>query len=463
MKKRLNIVGILALVFTLSMLWFPAGVTKAAAVINVPGDDTTIQAAIDYASSGDTVQVTAGTYEELITLKDGVQVLGAGATVTTISGSGLGTVVTANNVGPGTKLDGFTITGGGNAVPGGGMVIVNSSPSVSNCTFSGNHAYSGGGMLNDNSSPRITNCIFSGNTAHDGGGMENSDASAPTVVNCIFSGNIIEVYEGAGMYNIGAPDETSSPIVTNCTFSNNSGGYAMDNEKSSPILTNCIFWGNPAGEIYNNVGCSPTVNYSDVQMSSGTYSGSGNINADPKFSTPGSGYHLQAGSPCIDTGTNSALSLPSIDFDGQPRTMYGGVQGSSSNPITDMGAYEFHATYVVPVPKLTSLPMVAEGDWFTVGLKSDGTVLATGQDDDGQLNISSWTGIIQVAAGYEHTVGLKSDGTVVATGLNNEGQCNIGSWTGIKQVAAGENLTVGLKSDGSVIAGEKIVMVRSTG
>jgi alpha-tubulin suppressor-like RCC1 family protein len=45
-----------------------------------------------------------------------------------------------------------------------------------------------------------------------------------------------------------------------------------------------------------------------------------------------------------------------------------------------------------------------------------------------------------VAAGYHHTVGLKSDGTMVAMGDNTYGQCNVGSWTGIIQVAAGGRL-----------------------
>jgi alpha-tubulin suppressor-like RCC1 family protein len=31
------------------------------------------------------------------------------------------------------------------------------------------------------------------------------------------------------------------------------------------------------------------------------------------------------------------------------------------------------------------------------------------------------------ARGY-HTVGLKSDGTVVAVGLNDDGQCDVSSW-----------------------------------
>ena len=50
----------------------------------------------------------------------------------------------------------------------------------------------------------------------------------------------------------------------------------------------------------------------------------------------------------------------------------------------------------------------------TIGLKSDGTVVAVGYNGSGQLNVGSWTDIVQVAAGGEHTVGLKSNGTVVA-------------------------------------------------
>ena len=55
-----------------------------------------------------------------------------------------------------------------------------------------------------------------------------------------------------------------------------------------------------------------------------------------------------------------------------------------------------------------------------MGLKSDGTVVAVGDDASGQCNVGGWTGITQVAAGIYHTVGLKSDGTVVAVGLETE-------------------------------------------
>ncbi len=66
-------------------------------------------------------------------------------------------------------------------------------------------------------------------------------------------------------------------------------------------------------------------------------------------------------------------------------------------------------------------------------------------DDYGQCDVGDWTDIIQVAAGSYHTVGLKSDGTVVAVGDNYDGQCDVGDWTDIIQIAAGDSHTVGLK------------------
>ena len=102
----------------------------------------------------------------------------------------------------------------------------------------------------------------------------------------------------------------------------------------------------------------------------------------------------------------------------------------------------------------TGIVQVAGGSYHTLGLKADGAVLATGSNGGGRLNVSTWTGIVQVAGGYEHTVGLKADGTVVAVGDNNYGQCEVTgpAWTGIVQVASGYHHTVGLKADGKVVA-----------
>jgi len=106
---------------------------------------------------------------------------------------------------------------------------------------------------------------------------------------------------------------------------------------------------------------------------------------------------------------------------------------------------------------------VAAGGDHTVGLKSDGTVVAVGEkrygrcDGYGRCDVGGWAGIVQVTAGNYHAVGLKDNGTVVAMGPSygswaHHGQCDVGNWTDIIRVAAGDNHTVGLKSDGAVVA-----------
>ena len=98
---------------------------------------------------------------------------------------------------------------------------------------------------------------------------------------------------------------------------------------------------------------------------------------------------------------------------------------------------------------------ISAGGFHTVGIKSDGTVIAEGSNDDGQCNVDTWENIVAVSAGQRHTVGLRSDGTVVATGYNNNGQCEIENWQNVVSVSATMYRTVGLKKDGTVVtAGE---------
>ena len=255
-------VRILGVIFVLSALQSsPAQAeTYYVDVDNCPGPGAgtpadpfcSIQAGIDAASSGDTVQVDAGTYLENITMKSGVVIQGAGQGVSIIDGGATGSVVTANGVDSEAKLDGFTITNGQGLYDGGGMYNLNSSPTVSNCTFAGNSAGDvipviglGGGMYNSNSSPAVINCTFSGNSAMGGGGGMYNLNSSPTVTGCNFSNNSAE--QGGGMYNL-----SSFPTVTGCTFSGNSSaawtwGGGMVNDNSSPTVLGCTFVNNSAG------------------------------------------------------------------------------------------------------------------------------------------------------------------------------------------------------------------------
>lgn len=106
------------------------------------------------------------------------------------------------------------------------------------------------------------------------------------------------------------------------------------------------------------------------------------------------------------------------------------------------------------------------GSRFTVALTKDKQLLFAGyyrnQIKDFDNHKEEWKDVVSISAsgsekggrGKGHTVGLKSDGTLVAVGDNTYGQCdfsNTEKWSDIVRVATGDWYTVGLKSDGTVV------------
>jgi len=373
-KKARSVMTVSA-VFALALCGVCTGKTIT---VNVAGgaDFTSIQAAISDANTlpNDEIVVAPGTYYEAISfLGKAVRLYSAGGSAgTIIDGTGNYHVVQCvNGEGPGTILEGFTITGGAANGPtprdrfGGGMYNEYSSPTVTNCTFTGQSAVLGGAMRNNSSSPTVTSCTFTSNSALVGGGMYNYDSSGLTVTNCTFAANMVTIY-GGGMSNYsstptvtncifsrngaeegggGMYNYSSSPAVTNCTFSENtcfSGfGDSMCNKSDSyPTVKNCIFWNDvpPLSQVFSD-GTEPlNISYSDVQMQSG-FTGPGNIDADPLFFDSSSGdLRLQSSnSPCVDTGDSNVSGLPATDLAGNPRIADGDGNGTAT---VDMGAYE---------------------------------------------------------------------------------------------------------------------------
>jgi hypothetical protein len=188
------------------------------------------------------------------------------------------------------------------------MYDVSGSPTVRNCSFNGNIATNGGGMYNSASSPALTNCAFSGNTGSSGAGICNVSSAAPTLVNCTFAEN---------------------------------SGVAIYSSSASPVIRDCILW-SPLGTAITQSGGAATVTYSLIK---GSYTGTGNLNADPLFVRNPSGadygdLRLQPTSPCIDAGSNAAIpSGTTTDLVGNTRIIdYPGVHDPGA--IVDMGAYE---------------------------------------------------------------------------------------------------------------------------
>lgn len=405
----------------ITFVWLFLSGVVAAAEKHVPNQYPTIQAAINAASDGDTVLVANGTYYENITLKDGVQVRGAGADVTTIDGGRAGSVVTAIGVGPDTVLDRFTITNGGGSsgggiyLDGGSPVITNnvvtqnrlgysgssgggiyayfSSATITHNTISnnsaedgggiyvtnwpsssgpmpdieynniyGNNSFAGGGIYLQISSPTVRGNTIAANTASAGGGIAANHSSS-LIANNIIVSNSAGKYGGGGIWatNNSSPVIVSNTVVDN-TASGSGTGIAVDNQFSLNI-TNCIVWGNG---LYN---CTAT--YSDIQ---GGYPGEGNINADPLFvNAAGGNLHLQRGSPCINAGNPNYVPGPyETDIDGDPRVI--GLR-------IDMGADEVDTKLLVPTEYGTIQAAIDASVNGNTVIVAPGTYTGTGNRD----------------------------------------------------------------------------------
>ena len=99
---------------------------------------------------------------------------------------------------------------------------------------------------------------------------------------------------------------------------------------------------------------------------------------------------------------------------------------------------------------LSQVIAVAGGGYHSLALKSDGTVVAWGWNDEGQCKVHHMAGL---DAGYYHGLALKSDGTVAAWGDNTYGQCNVpAGLSRVVAVAGGGSHSLALESDGTVVA-----------
>ncbi len=253
----------------------------SAATINVPDDYSTIQAAINAASSGDTIQVAAGTYTENINVgTSNLTIQGAGADSTTINGGSSGSVITVSGALSGITIAAFTITagfasdGGGvfieqgatvsvsncivasntASITGGGIAVVNSTATISGCLIRANTAGGGGGVWVYGSTATITDTIITGNTADtSGGGLGVGSASTVTVTNCTIISNTSTSVNGGGIYII----ESSTFTITESTIESNTanntnpstgGGGGLYANASSVTLERCIVTSNSAND-----------------------------------------------------------------------------------------------------------------------------------------------------------------------------------------------------------------------
>ena len=221
------------------------GSFASAATINVPGDQATIQAAVNAATVGDTIVVAEGTYNEQgIQINKDVTIEGAGASTTIINGNGTARIflVLAN-----LSLSGFTVQNG-SADAGGGIAFTNSPNNfISNCIIKDcTTTSSGGGVICANSSVvTFTNTTIQDNTsvANGGGGLAINNGSTVTLNSCTVSGNTNNDNEfGGGIAIDGSTLTINSSTISNNTTGGDGGGIRA--ETATVTITSSTISGN---------------------------------------------------------------------------------------------------------------------------------------------------------------------------------------------------------------------------
>lgn len=183
-------------------------------------------------------------------------------------------------------------------------------------------------MCNKNSSPIITNCTFTRNTSTNGGGMYNIDSDV-TITNCTISLNKTFSTPGGG----GVFQCRGRLKVTNCIIFGNTKDTTMYG--TNALYTFDI---NTSGVNKGDV----VIRYSDIGSgySSAIIDTYRVISTDPLFENAASGnFRLRQESPCIDSGTNTSAEIygrVTDDITDTPRPQMREY---------DMGAYE----YVPPI------------------------------------------------------------------------------------------------------------------
>jgi len=364
--------------------------------VTVPGEYNTIQEAVDAAYYGDIVLLADGVYTGVGNMN--INYRGKAITVKSENGPenciidcSEGGVETPggfeakgftfkNGEGADSVLDGVTITNG-IAGDGGGIRIAEGSfPVIKNCILLNNFARNNGGGIYCGQSPHMTikDCKFINNeTANRGGAIFAEGASNIIIKECDLVGNRSGLVGGGIRFQDGV-----SATALNCKIVNNSSEYDGGVSANACVrisMTNCLVSGNfselGVGGLKINSDDTVITNCTVVNNTGGegragalggSYKGVINTlfagNSMPLFDTWDSefsycyfedqvgdskltdSFHLQADSPCIDAGDNSAVT-EGTDLDGNARIVDGDGDGAA---VVDIGAYEYFIPSATP-------------------------------------------------------------------------------------------------------------------
>lgn len=249
MKPRLVWLALLAFTWTMGLMEWMTPSAQGAGMIaprtvrcvnpgGAGGCLSSIQAAINASSSGDSINVASGWYTEHITMANGVSIYGAGwdtATGTVVTGNFSVALPTVNipwTVGASTVLSGVQVTGGGTNNPndGGGGIAISGSPTIVNAWVNNNTGYYGGGVYISGGSSTLNNVSVWNNRALYGGGFYLQNNAVVTMTGDFVGTNGSVMFnsatnDGGGIFMTGVTATlTGMRIYTNTAQTGGGGG-----------------------------------------------------------------------------------------------------------------------------------------------------------------------------------------------------------------------------------------------
>jgi hypothetical protein len=356
---------------------------------------TTFQQATATALSGDSIWVAKGTYQPPVntayTINNNVDIYGGFAgneslltarnwvTNHSILSGNNSNVIIDSGLNKTATFDGLTITDGKGS-KGVGIYNLNSSPFITNCTFSANVGSSqGGAIYQDGGTLNITHNIFLQNKATGGGAVRANTVSGGSDPNAVIIGNIFynntSTFDDGGALSLVMGNGTDTIInnvfaqnISNTTAGNNNNGGAIVQENgTSSYIVNNTFYADTATSnsgairfksggsnryLYNNLfykSFNGTDN-TEVSLAAGTtitaqsnnelslvnpmFTNEANLQGtDGLWFTADDGLQLLGCSPAINVGSNY-LNNTTQDIAGQTRIF---------NTTIDAGAYEYQS------------------------------------------------------------------------------------------------------------------------
>lgn len=348
-------------------------VVRVIQVLKVPTTYETIQAAIDAALDGARIEVTAGTYSELINFKGKnlwIYAVG-GAAVLEAPRTGGSLVTFSTGEGPRAILEGFTLKAGtgtqrSGARYGGGVYISGAAPTLRELTIDGNKATYGAGIAClGNGTVLLRRSSLTSNIAEtQGGGLYAQDCEVTVQASSLVGNSVTNTSSGSGgaaslvtssgifennlvLGNVSAFQggafylEAASPTLINNTLIGNdapSGAGVLAQGSSSKLINNLLTH-HKVGTVVHNLDEVKTLDvaYNLFYANQGANAGgtvpdvvgqNGNLEGDPlyeDFSNDGrysnDDLHLKTGSPAIDAGDPMVLD---VDASRSDMGAYGG-------------------------------------------------------------------------------------------------------------------------------------------